>query len=71
MYGKSWFALFQGTYTIHARLDVEEQEEYDATKIIFIAVSMRKLLTHSVWPTQCEQTIGFKNTPPTLQLRCF
>ena len=27
------------------------------TKIVFIALSMRKLLTCIVWPTQCEQTV--------------
>ena len=38
-------------------LDLEELEECNDTKIIFIALSTRKLLTRSVRPTQCEQTI--------------
>ena len=38
-------------------LNSEEQEECIATNIIFILLSMRKLLTRSVRPTQREQTI--------------
>ena len=37
-----------------------EREECNDTKIIFIALSMRKLLTRNVRPTQREQTIDPK-----------
>ena len=36
-------------------LDVEEREESNDTKIIFIALSTRKLLTQSARPTQHDQ----------------
>ena len=38
-------------------LDAEERDESNDTNIVFIALSMRKLLTRSVHPTHCEQTI--------------
>ena len=54
-------------YTCYIFLDLEEREECNDIKIIFIALSMKKLLTRRVRPTQCEQTIGFlpKITPDT------
>ena len=53
MYGKSWKYL---DYKCYIWLDAEEREE-NGTKIVFIALSMRKLLTRSVQPAQREQTI--------------
>ena len=44
--------------TCYISPDAEEQDEFNGTKIIFIGCTMRKLLTRSVRPTQCEQTIG-------------
>ena len=55
MYGKSWYVDCK----CYMWLDSEEREECNDTKIIFIALSMRKLLMRSVRPTQREQTIVY------------
>ena len=39
-------------YTCYIFFDSEEREECNDTKIIFIALSMRKLLTRNLQPTQ-------------------
>ena len=59
MYGKSWFTCLQvRRLLVLYMLDAEAREESNDTKIVFIALSMQKLLTRSVRPTQHEQTIG-------------
>ena len=45
-------------YMFYTFSDSEEREECNDTKIIFIALSMRKLLTPNVMPTQREKTVG-------------
>ena len=44
-------------YKCYVWLDAEVQEESNDTKIVFIALGIRKLLTRSVRPTQRKQTI--------------
>ena len=44
-------------YTCYISLDSEEREECNDTKIIFIALSLGKLLTQNVRSNQREQTI--------------
>ena len=52
----TWFAYWKVhiIYTCYIWLDSEDREHLSSTKIIFIALSMQKLLTQSVQPTQCE-----------------
>ena len=55
MYGNKLVRLLVRTRYIW--FHVEEREESSGTKILFIALSMRKFLTRSVGLTQRERTI--------------
>ena len=58
----------RGGYKCCKWLDATEREECNGTKIIFIAQSMQKLVTRTMWSTQREQTIIINTVGPFLKV---